>query len=138
VPPPSTSATLAARPTPPSPAAARPEPGAALAEARALLHNGSYAEAARRFEGAVHTGANHTILILVACSTETIQKATEAVPAQELFILPTSYKGKSCYRMCWGLYDSEERAASALRSLPDYFRNGGARPKVSTLSSLLP
>ncbi len=76
--------------------------------------------------------------LLVACSEETIQKAVAAVPADELLILPVSYKGRSCYRVCWGLYASEEQAAAAGRSLPEYFRRGGAIPKVSPVASLLP
>ena len=44
--------------------------------------------------------------LLTACSTDTIAKAVQAVPADELFILPVTFQGRSCYRLCWGVYDT--------------------------------
>lgn len=76
--------------------------------------------------------------ILLACSTDTLQKAVNAVhSAGELFVLPVHYKGKECYRIGWGLYESEDKASAGARGVPDYFRQGGARPKVVPLSELL-
>jgi hypothetical protein len=60
-----------------------------------------------------------------------------AVQAGELYVLPVHYKGKDCYRIGWGLYESEAKASTGARSVPDYFRQGGARPKVMPLSELL-
>jgi septal ring-binding cell division protein DamX len=82
--------------------------------------------------------ARFSVQLLVACSDETVGKAVANASGNELFILPVSYKGKSCYRLCWGLYDSEDRATSALGSVPAYFREGGAKPKVSPTAGLLP
>ena len=76
-------------------------------------------------------------VVLVACSDETIHKAVSNVAAQELFITPVRYKGRDCYRVCWGLYDSEGRAKSAAHGVPDYFRKGGARPKAVPTSLIL-
>ena len=56
----------------------------------------------------------------------------------ELLILPVSYKGRSCYRLCWGLYDSEGRAEAAVATVPAYFREGGAKPKAAATATLLP
>jgi septal ring-binding cell division protein DamX len=78
------------------------------------------------------------VQLLVACSEETIQKAVQQVDSAELFILPVSLKGRACYRVCWGVYPDSERAASALHSVPAYFREGGATPKVVPASELLP
>jgi hypothetical protein len=44
---------------------------------------------------------------------ETLRKLEHVVPADELYILPVSYKGRSCYRLCWGVYRNEPEAASA-------------------------
>ena len=138
--------TVAPRPsaTPPPPpittARASAPPAASGGDARGLLRAGGYAGAARAFAAELQKGARgkHTVQLLVACSEETVQKAVAAVPADDLFILPVNYKGRACYRLCWGVYRSEPEAASAEGSLPDYFRRGGATPKVSPLADLLP
>jgi hypothetical protein len=75
--------------------------------------------------------------MLVACSSETVQKALDSVTDDDLYILPVNYKGKDCHRVCWGLYDSEGRAGSAATRLPGYFRENGASPKVVRTATLL-
>jgi septal ring-binding cell division protein DamX len=103
------------------------------------MQRGAFPHAASAFAANLKAErGSFSVQILVACSTETIQKAVDNVPSQELFILTVNYKGKSCYRVCWGVFDSEGRAVSALHSLPDYFVKGGATPKVAPLASLLP
>lgn len=57
--------------------------------------------------------------------------------ADDLYVLPVHYKGKDCYRLGWGLYESEAKANAGARSLPDYFRHGGARPKVLPVAELV-
>jgi len=130
------------KPTP-TPKAVKPTPapaleGGSLTEARTLMQKGSLLQAARTFATHVKSSSGYSVQLLVACSDETVQKAVHAVQAQELYIVPVNYKGRDCYRVCWGLYDNEARASSAARSVPDYFISGGAKPKVVPTSSLLP
>jgi hypothetical protein len=161
LPPPTTRATvpattLAALPTPisvPTPVArplatprpATPPPTTApaadlLDQARRALRSGSYDEAARAFAAHIRRApaGTATIQLLVACSTDTVQKAMGEVGSAELFILPVNYKGRDCYRMAWGIYPDSARAASAARSLPDYFRRGGATPRVMPAADVVP
>jgi hypothetical protein len=141
---PTPAARVPATPAPRTSAAApvtapRPAGAVSLADSRALLRSGRNAEAASGFAAALKPAkGTYTIQLLVACVDETVQKAVAAVPAEEFFILPTHYSGKDCYRMCWGLYDSEAKASGALKTLPAYFREGGAKPKVITAASVLP
>jgi len=160
-PPPTTLATvpattLAAAPTPvsvPTPVArplatprpATPAPTSApaanlLDQARRALRGGNYDEAARAFAAHIRRApaGTATIQLLVACSTDTVQKAMSEVGSAELFILPVSYKGRECYRMAWGVYPDSARAASAARSLPEYFRRGGATPRVMPAAEVVP
>jgi hypothetical protein len=132
-PPPSPPATPVPGPT------ASPRPTIkASADARSLLQSGSYPEAAQGFAaGLKKSGARYSIQILVACSTETIQKANQSVPGDELYIMPVVFRGRSCYRICWGMYPTEEAAAVGLRALPEYFRRGGATPKVVPTAGML-
>jgi hypothetical protein len=128
-----------APPPPSAPPAARAGP-IDLAAARTLLRQGRLDEAARGFESNVRRAPAGTfsVQLLVACSAETVQKAVASVDSPELYIVPVHYQGRSCYRMCWGLYPSGNRALSAARSLPEYFRVGGAKPKVQPASEMLP
>ena len=140
----------AATPTAPATAALRPSPKAPappvspldsgpVTDARSLLRKGSFGPAARGFAENVKAaaGSPFTVQLLVACSSETVQKAIDKVQADELYILPVSYKGKSCHRICWGLYDNESGANAAIPGLPDYFRQNGATPKVVRTTTLL-
>jgi hypothetical protein len=126
-------------PPPPTTTPRAQQPPAASGDARGLLRAGGYAGAARAFAAELQGSARgrYSVQLLVACSEETVQKAVSAVPADELFILSVNYKGRSCYRLCWGVYRNEAEAASAGQSLPDYFRRGGATPKVSSIADLL-
>jgi Domain of unknown function (DUF4388) len=135
--PPTTTTTL--RPAP----AATPHATVAAApagDARALLRGARYPEAARAFASSVRGAGKGAAVVqlLIACSTETIQKAVDNASAPELLILPVTFKGRECYRLCWGLYSSESRASAAVRSVPEYFRNGGATPKVLGASEVAP
>jgi hypothetical protein len=110
-----------------------------LEEARNLMRQGNLADASEAFAAHVrHAPESYSIQIMVACSDDTVEKALSNASAQELFILPTHYKGKSCFRLCWGIYENEGRAGSALAGLPEYFRRGGASPKVVRTSTILP
>jgi hypothetical protein len=132
-PPPVTSA-------PPPVTAAPAGGGNDLGTSRSLMRQGRLQEAAVGF--AVHVrrapAGTFSVQLLVACSAETVQKAVATVDSPELFILPVHYQGRDCFRMCWGLYPSGNRALSAAQSLPEYFRVGGAKPRVLSAAELLP
>jgi hypothetical protein len=120
---------------PPPPATAAQAPG----DGRTLLRQGAFAEAARSFAASLAPGARSRFShqLLTACAPETIAKAVQAVSAEELFILPVTFQGRSCYRLCWGVYDNRPAADAALASVPDYFRQGTS-PRLSPLHELLP
>jgi hypothetical protein len=119
---------------------APPKAGAtpSMAESGALLRRGQFDLAANGFLAHFKASkGSYSIQLLVACSTETIQKAAGAVTGDELYVLPVQYKGKDCHRLCWGLYDNEAKANAGLRGVPGYFKQGGARPKVMSVAELL-
>ena len=128
-----------ATPMPAIPHTAAPRnPPATLAEARALLKGGELEQAAQGFAATVKAAPANaaSVQILVACSPETVQKAVANAGSPELFIVPVNYKGHDCYRLCWGLYESAAKAASQMRSLPEYFRKG-ATPRVVGASEIV-
>ena len=121
----------------PPPEAAPPAPAS---DARSLLQSGSYPEAARRFAADLKSAGRNaaTLQLLIACSSETVQKAVENVGANELVIVPVQFQGKDCYRLCWGVYPTSERASAAMRTLPGYFRERGAVPRVMPAAEITP
>jgi uncharacterized protein DUF4388 len=125
-------------PVRPSPAPQGRTAPANLAEARTLLQSGNLDAAAQGFAATVKAApsSSASVQILVACSPETVQKAVQNAGSPELFIVPVNYKGRDCYRLCWGLYESASRAASAMPSLPEYFRKG-ATPRVIAASEIV-
>jgi len=127
--------------TKPPVAAATPKPAPpAAADGHALLRAGNYPAAARAFVTSTRlAGKNAAVIqLLIACSTETVQKAVDSGNASELVILPVNFKGRDCYRLAWGVYPSSGKATAALGNVPDYFRNGGAAPKVLGASEVIP
>jgi septal ring-binding cell division protein DamX len=104
------------------------------------LRQGALPEASRGFAAALSSEARgrFSIQLLTACAPDTVQKAVDAAGADELFILPVNFKGRDCYRLCWGLYDTRAEAEAATRQVPAYFHQGGAPPRVQPLVELLP
>jgi septal ring-binding cell division protein DamX len=78
-----------------------------------------------------------SVQLFVACSTETVQKAVDAVGPSTLMIVPTRFNGRDCYRVAWGVYPSADRASAAMRTLPDYFRTAGVSPRVVPAAEIL-
>jgi hypothetical protein len=120
--------------------AVAPNAPGGVAGARQLLGQRQFAAAARGFAEGIRSSreARFSVQLLVACADETVEKALANAGTPELLILPVTYKGRSCYRLCWGLFESEASADAAARSVPPYFREGGAKPKVAPVASLLP
>jgi hypothetical protein len=129
----------ASTPPPPSqPAAATAS--AATGNGPALLRQGALADAARSFAASLAPTARGRFShqLLTACAPETIAKAVGSVAGDELFILPVTLQGRSCYRLCWGVYDSRASAEAARPSVPSYFTQGGVTPRLAALPELLP
>jgi len=121
-----------APPTPP------PSSGGGIAEARSLLRSGRFQPAAAAFAAHLRRSpGTSTIQLMVACSEESVKKAVDNVPQDDLYIVPVDYKGRSCFKMGWGVYDNESRAASALKSLPSYFHQPGVTPRVVPTATVL-
>ncbi|MGH6690956.1 MAG: hypothetical protein ACREF4_09795, partial [Gammaproteobacteria bacterium] len=119
---------------PPAPPILPPEAPRADTGRRSLLA-GDYRSAARQFgsQTAGLPGA-YTIQLLMACQDETVKRAVDrANGSSQLFILPATHEGRTCYRVYWGRYQTQGRAQDALRrDLPSSFRLD--RPRVTRLA----
>ena len=133
-----TASTLAAAPLSTVPPPTEPPAPPAADDARGHLARGNYPEAGGRFASELRAAGPNaaTIQLFISCAPETIQKAVAAVGTETLVILPTRFQGKDCYRLCWGIHPTPQRAVTSLRSLPPYFRQGGVAPKVIPVSEI--
>ncbi|HEV8702305.1 MAG TPA: DUF4388 domain-containing protein [Candidatus Polarisedimenticolia bacterium] len=139
--------TVAAAPSaPPTP---RPRParaGAAVADdpgyarARQRLDQDDAAGAAGLFRevlSARRPGAV-SLQLMIACQEDTVKGARRrAGEGSELYILPYTLKGRSCYRVLWGLYESAEDARAAVPTLPAGLSEG-THPITVSVARLLP
>jgi len=87
-----------------------PQPGASSDALR-----NRYDSMARDF--AAQTGGTYTIQFELVCETASIARAI-AEAGSKVWFVPTSYRGRPCYRVFWGRYDSSAEASTAAKQLP--------------------
>ncbi len=64
----------------------------------------------------------YTIQLELACLEETLDKAIKKLPNKsEIFFIPTTFRGKSCYLVCYGIFDTADEANSTLQTLDREF-----------------
>ena len=80
---------------------------------------------------------HYTLQMMIACEGETVRKARAGTrPDEGLFVLPLTVRGRGCYRVMWGVFESKEAAARA--ALPPYFVSSGITPAVLAIDRLRP
>ena|GEM_PF-6061507 len=115
---------------PPAPSkASSPQPKSAPS-------NGLAAEAAAMLARMKDRPASSmTLQLMIACQEDSIAKARRLDTGGTLWFIPTSLKGRSCYKVFWGVYAKEAEARRALDALPADLKNGG--PRMVTLGAAL-
>ena len=123
-PPPSTT-TRRTPPPPPQTRAGSPSSG----NARQQLAAGNLNGAARSFLAQLRASSANkfTIAVGLYCDEDNAGRiVTSASGSEQIFILPTTVQGRSCYRIMWGLFDTRQAATSSMASLPNGIRAGDA------------
>jgi hypothetical protein len=87
-----------------------PQPGASSDAARAR-----YDIMARDF--AAQPGGKYTIQFELVCETTSITRAI-AEAGSKVWFVPISYRGRPCYRVFWGRYETSAEASAAAKQLP--------------------
>lgn len=118
-PPPSTS-------RPPRPTGSTtPTGGTALASGHDQLEKGNYPQAAATFLGHLRkVGTDKfTIAVGVFCDTGNVSRVVRnSGGSDKLLLLAFNDKGRSCYRVFWGIFNSRAEAQRALGSIPNGVR----------------
>ena len=86
---------------------------------------GRYEAMAQEF--ARTASGNFTVQFELVCQTTSLAKAVQAGGADVWFV-PISYRGQSCYRVFWGRFPTREAAMAAWVKIPSSIR--GAKPVV--------
>ena len=105
-------------------------------EARTRLDAGDFAAAAGSWlETARQETKNaFTLQLAIACQEESVKKAARRTRGSvDFFMVPFSLEGRSCYRLCWGAYASQEEARAGKAAVPAFFLDEGGKPVVVSL-----
>lgn len=108
----------------------------APAEASILVKYASYVTQA---EDVFNTadGKAVTLQVEVACKYETIEQAIHLLKAPEkLYLVPFEYAGSDCVIVCFGVFNSNQEAMSALNNLPQIFYEDNNEPFVASINRL--
>ena len=116
-----------ARATPPPPQTRTGSPSSG--NARQQLAAGNLSGAARSFLGQLRTSSTNkfTIAVGLYCNEDNVGRiVASASGSEQIFVLPATVQGRSCYRIMWGLFDTRQAANSGMGSLPYGIRAGDA------------
>lgn len=79
-----------------------------------------------------------TLQLMVGCDPDNVRKQVTRFPGEsDLYILPMDHKGRSCYRICWGMYDSRD-AALAEANIPASLRAEIGHPEPREIAAVTP
>jgi septal ring-binding cell division protein DamX len=86
---------------------------------------GKYDAMARQY--AQNPAGTYTVQFELVCQTPSLAKAI-AAGGSNVWFVPVSYRGQSCYRVFWGHFDSRDAAIAAAARIPGALR--GSNPVV--------
>jgi DamX protein len=116
--------TVAAKPVVVKPAPQpAPQPVASAEPTRA-----HYDDMARTF--AAQATGNYTVQFELVCETASVTKAIQA-GGNGVWFVPTSYRGRGCYRVFYGKFATRDEAQRAIASIPASLREGSSPSVVS-------
>jgi septal ring-binding cell division protein DamX len=122
-------ATPAPRPTVPKKPAAAAKPaapaagGSVYASGLSAYRAGNYEKASETWKTMLRKEAGaYTVQIVVACQIDTVNNAFANFGDRKIFTVPLKLSGRTCYRVCYGIFPSQEAAAAAIDALPTGLR----------------
>ena len=104
-----------------------------------LLDAGTIDRAAEAFKSALQPipSGRFTLQMMIACEAESVRKARAGTrPDAGLFVLPVAVRGRGCYRVMWGVFETRAAADSGKGDLPKYFVSSGVTPAVVPIDRL--
>ena len=138
-PPPRTTTTTAPQrtspPSNPTPTSTGSRPstpsGQPMAQGQQQLKSGNYPQAAATFLGHLRRVGTDKFTIAVGafCDASNVSRVVQSSGGSEqLLVLSFDNKGRSCYRVFWGIFDSRAEAQRAIASVPVDIRARDSAP----------
>jgi hypothetical protein len=120
---------------PTRPAPTRPPAPTALpsAVARGELTREDWIRRAERYRSSVakRRDIRYSVQLELACELPTLENALNwDRPPGTIWLVPSSYRGRTCFRVLWGRYRSLAEARAAKTRVPEFFTAPGNRPAV--------
>ncbi|HPR63787.1 MAG TPA: hypothetical protein PK014_06155 [Thermoanaerobaculia bacterium] len=82
--------------------------------------------------------ARFTIQLMIACVEDSIREAEATDPENShVWYVPYDFKGRDCFKVFWGTYNSQSQAESSRNTVPAIFRRGSTYPPVVPVSQAL-
>ncbi len=106
-----------------------------------MLDTGEVDRAARLLQelAATEDPGRFTLQLMIACEIDTLRTArAQSGDRGSLYFVPYVFKGRDCYRACWGNYASKESAEAAAAALPPAYTASGIKPVVISMKRLRP
>lgn len=119
-----------ARPVPREPGPAEPAP-LPWGRGQEMMRGGDYPAAADYFREHLRRFAldKYTIAVGLFCDVDNVAQIVRGTTGLgELFLIRLRLRGRECYGVYWGLYDSQLDAQQEIGSLPASLRAGGQAP----------
>jgi outer membrane biosynthesis protein TonB len=131
-------------PPEPEPVAAPPSETGKLpfprdAEARASLRRGRYTDAADVWKKDLERipSSHYAIQIAIFCEVSSVKRSwEESNQGASFYIVSSPFKGRPCFRACWGVYENRSKAERAKAAMPRYFQELRYKPQIVRVSSL--
>jgi septal ring-binding cell division protein DamX len=74
---------------------------------------------------AAQPNGKFTVQFEIVCETASVTKALRD-GGSNVWFTSMSFRGKPCFRVFWGRYDTRDAASAAVAQLPASLRGGGA------------
>jgi septal ring-binding cell division protein DamX len=80
---------------------------------------------------AVEPKTRYAIQLELACEAASLNDAFQHDRGPNMWVLTTSFQGKTCFRVLWGRYATIEAARRALSGAPKFFATPKNHPAVT-------
>lgn len=121
------------RPTAPARVPPPTAPPAAVAATRGELTRADWIRRAERDKRSVakRRDVRYSVQLELACELPTLENALNwDRPPGTIWLVTSSYRGRTCLRVLWGRYGSLAEARAAKTRVPEFFTAPGNRPTV--------
>jgi septal ring-binding cell division protein DamX len=76
-------------------------------------------------------GTRFAVQLELACETPSLTEAfAHDQPAGTMWVVKTSYRGRTCFRVLWGRYPDRDAAERGLSAAPSFFSTSRNHPMV--------